>query len=88
MAVKPYVLVYHTFFIEWVYGTFGTQVKEHPKEKQLPLKFFLAMDNATAHPQDLDDDLHDGFDVIKVKFLPPNTTHRPQPIYQQVIINF
>ena len=32
------------------------------------------MDNATAQPQDLDDDLPDGFDFVTVKFIPPNTT--------------
>ena len=60
------------FLVEWVYETFGSQVKEYLKEKQLPLKWFLVMDNATAHSQVLDDDLPDGFDFIKVEFLPPN----------------
>ena len=40
-------------------------MKEYLKEEQLPLKCFLVMDNATAHPLDLDDDLPDGFDFIK-----------------------
>ena len=46
------------------------------------------MDNATAHSQDLDDGLPDGFDFIKVKFLPPNETPLLQPMDQQVISNF
>ena len=36
-------------------------MKEYLKEKQLPLKCLLVMGNATAHPQDFDDDLHNGF---------------------------
>ena len=55
------------FFLEWVYETFGPQVKEYSKEKQLLLKCLLVMDNATVHPQDLDDDLPDGFYVILSK---------------------
>ena len=62
-----------------MYETFGPQVKEYSKEKQLPLKFFLLMDNATAQPQDLDDNLPDGYDLIKVIFLPDTSspTHGP-----------
>ena len=48
----------------WVYGTFGHQVKEYLKEKQLPLICHLVMDDATAHLQDLDNDLADGFYLI------------------------
>ena len=59
------------FFVEWEYETFSPQVKEYLKEKQLPFKYLLVMDNATTHTQDLDDDLPGGFDFIKVKFLPP-----------------
>ena len=32
-------------------------------------------------------DIPDGFDLIKVKFLPPNTTPLLQPLHQQVISN-
>ena len=32
------------------------------------------MGNATVQPHDLDDDLHDGFDFIKVKPIPTVTT--------------
>ena len=46
------------------------------------------MDDATAHPQDIDDDLPDGLDFIKVKSLPHNTTHLLQPMDQHVIFNF
>ena len=63
-------------------------MKEYLKEKQLPLKCLLVMGNTTVHPHDLDDDLPDGFDFIKVKFLPPNTTHLLHPIDLHVISNF
>ena len=59
MAVKPQVWCTRQFFVERVFGTFGRQVKEYLKEKQLSLKRLLAMDNATAHPQDLHDVLPD-----------------------------
>ena len=80
--------MYQTIFLEWVYETFGPQVKGCIKEKQLPLKCLRVMNNATAHPRDLDDELHDGFDLIKVKFLPPITMPLPQPMDQEVIPNF
>ena len=72
-------------FVEWLYEIFGPQVKEYLKEKQLPLKCLLVMDNATAHPQDLDDDLTDVFDFIGEILLPPNTTSLLQPTDQHVI---
>ena len=68
------------FFMEWVYETFGPQVKEYLKEKQLPLKCLLVMDNATAHPQDLDNDLAIGFYLIQVKVLPPIMSPILQPM--------
>ena len=75
--------MYQTIFLE--YETFGPQVKEYLKEKQLPLKCLHVMDNVTAHPRDLDEDIPDGFDFIKVKLLPPNTTSLLLPMDQQVI---
>ena len=74
--------------MEWLYLTFDPQVEEYIREKQLPLKCLLAMDNATAYPQSLDDDLPDWLDFIKVKFLPRNATHLLHPMDQQVISNF
>ena len=74
------------FLVEWVYGTFGSQVREYLEEKQLPLRCLLVMDNATDHPHDLDDVLPDGFYFIKVKFLPlirhlfsSTWTNKPSP---------
>ena len=74
------------FFVEWVYETFGPQVKEYLMERQLSSKCILLMDNAIAHPQDLDDDLPEGFDFINMQFLPLNTTPLFQPI-DQIVIN-
>ena len=74
-------------FLSWVYEALGPHVKEYLKEKQLPLKCLLVMD-ATVHQKDLDDNLPDGFDFIKVKFLTLNTTSLLQPIVKQVIFNF
>ena len=50
-----------------MYETFGPQLKECKNEKQMPLKCLLLKDNATAHPNDINDDLPHGFDIIKVK---------------------
>ena len=67
---------------------FGPQVKKYLKKKQLPLKWLLAIDNATAHPKYLEDDSPNGLDFIKVKFLSSNTTHLLQSMDQHVINNF
>ena len=73
------------FFAEWLYETFGQQIKEYLKEDKLPLGCLLVMDNATAHFQYLDNDLPDGFGYITVKFLPTNTTPLLQVMDQYVI---
>ncbi|XP_051785430.1 tigger transposable element-derived protein 1-like [Erpetoichthys calabaricus] len=76
------------FFIEWVNEVFGPSVKKYLHENKLPLKVLLILDNATAHPPGLEDDLLEEFQFIKVKFLPPKTTPLLQPMHQQVISNF
>ena len=43
--------------------------------------------SVAAHPQDLDDDIPEGFCFIKMKFLPPNSTPILQTMDQQVISN-
>jgi len=58
------------------------------KEKNLPLKALLVMDNAPAHPQGLEEDWSAEYGFIQVKILPPNTTPFIQPMDQQVISNF
>ena len=76
------------FFIEWITKVFAPSVKEYQEKNNLPLQCLLVIDNAPAHPPDLEDDLVEEFDFIKVKFLPPNTTPSIQPMDQQVISNF
>lgn len=55
---------------------------------QFPLKCFLAMVSAPAHPSDLEDALLAELNFITVKFLPPDTTPLIKPIDQNVIENF
>ena len=76
------------FFIEWVNLVFGPAVKKYLLEKGLPLKCLLVLDNAPGHPPNLQDDILDEFNFIKVLYLPPNTTPLLQPMDQQVIANF
>ena len=76
------------FFVEWVFEEFGLRVKEYLKEKHLPLKCLLVMNNVTAQPQDLDDDVPDGFDFINVKFQRPNTTPLLHPITPHISLPF
>ncbi|PNF35334.1 hypothetical protein B7P43_G02588 [Cryptotermes secundus] len=73
-------------FTDWINDVFGP-VKKYFLEMNLPLHVLLVMDNAPAHPPDLQDDLEE-FKFIKIQFLPPNTTPLLQPMDQQVISNF
>ncbi|XP_045585127.1 tigger transposable element-derived protein 1-like [Procambarus clarkii] len=75
------------FFSEWVNDVFGPTVRNYLVEKQLPLRALLVLDNAPAHPRQLQDDLFPENQFIS-KFLPPNTTPLFQPMDQQVIANF
>ncbi|CAH2221858.1 tigger transposable element-derived 1-like [Pelobates cultripes] len=70
-------------FVEWVNECFGPSVKQYLLDKGHPLKGYLAMDNAPAHPPDIEDDLLEEFRFIKVMFLPPNTMPFIQPMDQQ-----
>ena len=45
------------------------------------------MDNESAHPLGLEEDLLEEFKFIKIQFLPPNTMPLIQPMDQQVISN-
>jgi len=75
-------------FIEWIHEVFAPSVKKYLQENNLPLKCLLVMDNASAHPPGLADELMEDLDFITVKFLPPNTTPLIQPMDQHVISNF
>lgn len=76
------------FFTEWVNLVFGPSVKRYLQEKKLPMKAVLILDNAPAHPPDLEDNILDEFKFVKVLYLPPSTTALLQPMDQQVIANF
>ncbi|XP_069167432.1 tigger transposable element-derived protein 1-like [Procambarus clarkii] len=76
------------FFSEWVNDVFGPTVRNYLVDKQLPLKALLVLDNAPAHPRQLQDDLFPENQFITIKFLPPDTTPLLQPMDQQVIANF
>ncbi|XP_034962830.1 tigger transposable element-derived protein 1-like isoform X3 [Zootoca vivipara] len=76
------------FFIEWVHEVFGPSVRKYLRDKNLPMKCLLVVDNAPAHPPSLEGELVEEFSFIDVKFLPPDTTPLLQPMDQQVISNF
>ncbi|XP_028656937.1 tigger transposable element-derived protein 1-like [Erpetoichthys calabaricus] len=67
---------------------FAPAVKEYLEKNNLPLKCLLLLDNAPAHPPNIDEYLEEEFDFIQVRYLPPNTTPLLQPMDQQVISNF
>ena len=75
-------------FIEWINKVFSPAVKRYLQEKNLPLKCWLVLDNAPAHPPGFKEDLLEEFKFIKIQFFPPNTTPLIQPMDQQVISNF
>ncbi|PNF21961.1 hypothetical protein B7P43_G01794 [Cryptotermes secundus] len=83
---KPWVT--RDLFTDWINEVFGPSVKKYLLEMNLPLHVLLLMDNALAHPPDLQDDLLEEFKFIKIQFLPPNTTPFLQPMDHQVISNF
>lgn len=60
------------------------ELKTYCETKNIPFKILLLIDNAPAHPTDVDS-LNDN---IKVQFLPPNTTSLIQPMDQGVIATF
>lgn len=72
-------------FHDWFNNHFVHEVKKHLKEKKLPLKALLLLDNAPGHPDE--DELRvktaDGY--IEVMYLPKNTTALIQPMDQNVI---
>ncbi|XP_067123812.1 tigger transposable element-derived protein 1-like [Centruroides vittatus] len=85
---NPKAWVTRKFFVEWINLVFGPSVKKYLQENNLPMQALLVLDNAPAHPPNLEDDLLEEFKFIKVLYLPPNTTPILQPMDQQVISNF
>ncbi|XP_036345287.1 jerky protein homolog-like [Rhagoletis pomonella] len=70
-----------TIFRNWFKNSFVVQVRKHLKEKNLPVKALLLLDNATCHPLSLASSEED----ICVMLLPPNCTALVQPMDQNAI---
>ncbi|XP_039624723.1 tigger transposable element-derived protein 1-like [Polypterus senegalus] len=85
---NPRAWVTRQFFVEWVNLVIGHEVKKYLQENNLPLQALLILDNAPAHPPNLEEDILEEFRFINVLYLPPNTTPILQPMDQQVISNF
>lgn len=70
-------------FKEWFFNEFVPSVRKHFKEKKLPERALLLLDNASSHSDETELQTEDG--NIKVMFFPPNTTPILQPMDQNVI---
>ena len=71
-------------FEDWFFHHFIHKIKFYYREKYIPFKILLILDNAHGHPPHLDDFHSD----VKVLYLPLNTTLLLQPMDQGVISNF
>ncbi|KFM77792.1 Tigger transposable element-derived protein 1, partial [Stegodyphus mimosarum] len=85
---NPKAWLTRKFFVEWINLVFGLSVKKYLQENNLPMQALLVLDNAPAHPLNLEDDLFEEFKFIKILYLPPNTTPILQTMDQQVISDF
>lgn len=72
-----------TLFKTWFYDKFVPAVTRFLRNRKLPIKAVLLVDNAPSHPSE--HELRKG-DII-VKFLPPNVTSVLQPMDQGVLEN-
>ncbi|XP_068246791.1 tigger transposable element-derived protein 1-like [Palaemon carinicauda] len=70
------------FFTEWVNLCFGPAVKKYLTEKNLPMKCLMVLNNDPGHPPGLKEDILDEYRLIKVLYLPPNTT--PQTTWKKL----
>ena len=70
-------------FTNWFHEHFVPSVTKHFKERGMPVKALLLLDNAPAHPDVSSLVSKDG--NIKAKYLPANTTAIIQPIDQGVL---
>ena len=73
-----------SIFKNW-FKMFVPRVKHHLSMKGLPAKALLLMDNAPSHPSTEELCSRDG--LIKIMFLPANTTSLIQPMDQGVLYN-
>lgn len=67
-------------FKKWFFESFVPETKKYLKEKNLPPKAILTLDNAGSHPDE--EELKCG--EIRALFLPPNVTSLIQPMDQGV----
>ncbi|XP_045127752.1 tigger transposable element-derived protein 1-like [Portunus trituberculatus] len=72
---NPKTWVTRMFFMEWIVQVFGPTIKKYLEQNKLPLKCLLLMDNAPAHPPDLEANLPTNLDFIN---LVPTTQHPTQ----------
>ena len=70
-------------FSDWFHNKFVPAVTRHMKEKGLPVKALLLLDNAPVHPDSASLVSKEG--DIKAMFLPTNTTTLVQPMDQGVL---
>ena len=70
-------------FINWFHNQFVPAVTKHMRERGLPVKGLLLLDNAPAHPDASILVSKEG--TIKGMFLPANTTALVQPMDQGVL---
>ncbi|XP_049288852.1 tigger transposable element-derived protein 1-like [Anopheles funestus] len=73
--------VTRSIFNEWFLQNFVPEVEKYCRDKGIPFKILLLVDNAPGHPIELNE-LHPNVEVV---FLPPRTTSLLQPMDQGVI---
>ncbi|XP_064109644.1 tigger transposable element-derived protein 1-like [Macrobrachium nipponense] len=78
--VNPMSWVTRQFFIDWVNLVFGPSVKKYLKDNNLPLRALLVLDNAPAHPPQIEEEILNEYNFVKVLYLSPNTTSILQPM--------
>lgn len=71
-------------FEDWFINCFIPSVKHYCLEKGVPFKIILLLDNASGHPQNIED-LHPD---VKIIYLPKNTTAILQPMNQGAVATF
>ncbi|KAI5100977.1 hypothetical protein C0J45_9963 [Silurus meridionalis] len=79
---NPKAWITEALVSDWFFHCFIPAAKMYLREKGLPFKVLLAMDNAVRHPLDL------SYEGVQIVFLPANTTSLIQPLDQGFIRTF